>query len=102
MIDIGGGKQRYCSDMTRTYFCKQADPKYAAIHDLVRRANEAAEALVKPGVKLSELDARRPQPDRRRRLRRILHPPAGPFHRPDRPRAGRREQRKPAGGPRRG
>ena len=33
--------------MTRTYFCKQADPKYAAIHDLVRRANEAAEALVK-------------------------------------------------------
>ncbi|WP_414600609.1 M24 family metallopeptidase [Allofournierella sp.] len=57
VIDIGGKKQRYCSDMTRTYFCKEADPKYAAIHDLVRRANEAAEALVKPGVKLSELDA---------------------------------------------
>ena len=57
MIDIGGRKQRYCSDMTRTYFCKQADPKYADIHDLVRRANEAAEAMVKPGVRLSELDA---------------------------------------------
>ena len=29
----------------------------AAVHDLVRRANEAAEALIKPGVRLCELDA---------------------------------------------
>ena len=57
VIDIGGRKQRYCSDMTRTYFCGYADPKYTAVHDIVRRANEAAEKLVRPGVALCELDA---------------------------------------------
>ncbi len=57
VIDIGGKKQRYCSDMTRTYFCKTAPEKHAELHDLVRRANEAAEALVKPGVRLCDLDA---------------------------------------------
>lgn len=56
VIDMGCRKDRYCSDMTRTYFCKSADPKYAAIHDLVREANEKAEAILKPGVKLCELD----------------------------------------------
>ena len=39
VIDMGCRKDRYCSDMTRTFFCKTADPKYAAIHDLVRSAN---------------------------------------------------------------
>lgn len=56
VLDIGGKKDGYCSDMTRTYFCKSADPRHAAIHDLVRRANEAAEALVRPGVPLCDLD----------------------------------------------
>ena len=56
VLDIGGKKGGYCSDMTRTYFCKQADPRHAALHDLVRRANEAAEALVRPGVRLCDLD----------------------------------------------
>ena len=56
VVDMGCRKDRYCSDMTRTYFCKSADPRYAAIHDLVREANEKAEAILKPGVKLCELD----------------------------------------------
>ena len=56
VLDIGGKKGGYCSDMTRTYFCRTADARYTAIHDLVRRANEAAEALVRPGVPLCELD----------------------------------------------
>lgn len=56
VLDIGGKKDGYCSDMTRTYFCKQVSERHAAIHDLVRRANEAAEALVRPGVPLCELD----------------------------------------------
>ena len=56
VLDIGGKKDGYCSDMTRTYFCRSVSDKHAAIHDLVRRANEAAEALVKPGVPLCELD----------------------------------------------
>lgn len=56
VIDTGGRYQRYCSDMTRTFFCKSADPKYLAIHDLVRSANELAEAMVRPGIPLRELD----------------------------------------------
>ena len=43
--------------MTRTYFWKKADPKYTAIHDLVREANERAEALIRPGVRFCDIDA---------------------------------------------
>lgn len=57
VLDIGCRKDRYCSDMTRTFFCKSADPAYAAIHDLVREANERAEAMIRPGVRLCDLDA---------------------------------------------
>ena len=57
LFDMGCVKDRYCSDMTRTWFCGQPTEKQAAVHDLVRRANEAAEALIKPGVKLCDLDA---------------------------------------------
>ncbi|MCI1966203.1 MAG: Xaa-Pro peptidase family protein [Oscillospiraceae bacterium] len=57
LIDMGCVWKRYCSDMTRTYFCGKADPEYASIHDLVRSANEKAESMIKPGVKLSSIDA---------------------------------------------
>ena len=57
LFDMGCVKDRYCSDMTRTWFCGQPTEKQAAVHDLVRRANEAAEALIKPGVRLCDLDA---------------------------------------------
>ena len=56
VIDMGCRKDRYCSDMTRTFFFRSADPKYTAIHDLVREANELAESMVRPGVPLKELD----------------------------------------------
>ena len=56
VIDMGCRKNRYCSDMTRTYFCKEAAPEFAAIHDLVRTANELAESMVRPGVPLCDFD----------------------------------------------
>lgn len=56
VIDMGCRKDRYCSDMTRTFFCGEPDPKYAAIHDLVREANEIAESMIRPGIPLCELD----------------------------------------------
>ena len=46
VIDIGGRKDRYCSDMTRTYFCKEASDEYKKIHDIVRVANEKAEEII--------------------------------------------------------
>lgn len=57
VIDMGCLKDGYCSDMTRTYFCKEAAPEYAAIHDLVRRANEKAESIIRPGVRFCDIDA---------------------------------------------
>lgn len=57
VVDIGGRKDRYCSDMTRTFFCKEAPEEYAKIHDVVREANELAERMIKPGVPLKDLDA---------------------------------------------
>ena len=55
-MDFGCMVEGYCSDMTRTFFCRAADPKYAAIHDLVREANELAESMLRPGVPLCDLD----------------------------------------------
>ncbi|MBQ6383838.1 MAG: aminopeptidase P family protein [Clostridia bacterium] len=57
LIDMGCKKNRYCSDMTRTFFCKRADPEQARIHDLVREANERAESIIRPGVRFCDIDA---------------------------------------------
>ena len=42
VIDMGCRKNRYCSDMTRTFFC--------------REANELAESMLRPRVPLCDLD----------------------------------------------
>ena len=57
LIDMGCVYKGYCSDMTRTYYCKSADPEQTAIHDLVRTAVEKAEAIIKPGVRFCDIDA---------------------------------------------
>jgi Xaa-Pro dipeptidase len=57
VLDVGCIKDGYCSDMTRTFFYKEVSDKHRQIYELVRRANEAAEALVRPGVRLCDLDA---------------------------------------------
>lgn len=57
VIDIGCVKDRYCSDMTRTFFWKKADPRHLKLHDTVREAYEKAAALVRVGVPLCEVDA---------------------------------------------
>lgn len=57
LFDIGGRRRNYCSDMTRTFFWGEPVEETARIYDIVRRANEAAEALIKPGVRFCDLDA---------------------------------------------
>ena len=56
LFDIGGRYRNYCSDMTRTFFWGEPDTETAKIYDIVRRSNEAAEALIKPGVRMCDLD----------------------------------------------
>ena len=57
LFDVGGLYHEYCSDMTRTFFYKYADPHAVEVYELVRAANEAAEALIRPGVPIASLDA---------------------------------------------
>ncbi len=56
LFDIGGRLEGYCSDMTRTFLWGEADAETLRIHDVVRRANEAAEAMVRPGVRFCDVD----------------------------------------------
>lgn len=56
LFDVGCIKDGYCSDMTRTFCYKEVSEKNREIYELVRRANEAAIAKIKPGVPLCELD----------------------------------------------
>lgn len=56
LIDVGAKRQRYCSDMTRTYFFGDVPEEIKKVHSIVREACETAEALVRPGVPLAELD----------------------------------------------
>lgn len=56
LFDIGGKARGYCSDMTRTFFWGEPDEVTRRIYDVVLHANEAAEALVAPGVPLCDLD----------------------------------------------
>ena len=57
LIDMGCVWKGYCSDMTRTFYCKSVDDEQAAIHDLVRTAVEKAEAVIKPGARFCDIDA---------------------------------------------
>jgi len=57
ICDIGCVKSDYCSDMTRTFFYKTASEKARAVYDLVRRANLAAIAAVRPGARFCDVDA---------------------------------------------
>jgi len=55
-LDIFAPIGRYWCDMTRTVFYRSVSKKQREVYELVRRANEAAEAAVRPGALLSELD----------------------------------------------
>ncbi len=56
LIDMGVVLDHYRSDMTRVIFYGEIDPKLQEIYDVVRRAQDKAISLCKPGVRLGELD----------------------------------------------
>ena len=57
IFDIFTPISRYWCDMTRTVFYKTVSDRQRQVYELVKRANEAAEAAVRPGVPLARLDA---------------------------------------------
>lgn len=56
IIDMGCKYHGYCSDMTRTVFFGSITEKQIEVYELVKKANESAEKIIKPGMKLSDID----------------------------------------------
>lgn len=58
VVDIGGPVEPgYYSDSTRTYSLGEPDPVIAGQYAVLRRAQEAAVAAVRPGITASDVDA---------------------------------------------
>lgn len=56
ILDLGLNLNHYMSDMTRTVFFGEATDEQKKVYDIVKRANQAGKAAVRPGVALKEVD----------------------------------------------
>ncbi len=56
LFDVGCKKDWYCSDMTRTFFTAEPTEHQRRVYDTVRRANEEAEKVVRPGIEFAQID----------------------------------------------
>jgi len=56
IIDMGGIKNGYCSDMTRSFHLGIPSKEYINVYHLVLKANLSAISAVKPGVRFSDID----------------------------------------------
>ena len=57
VIDLGGIKDHYCSDMTRTIVVgKKVSDEMKEIYNIVKLAQEEAVKAVKPGIPIKEID----------------------------------------------
>jgi Xaa-Pro aminopeptidase len=57
VLDIGGTRDGYCSDTSRTAFVGDPPAEFAALHAVLREAQRAACDAVRPGVPAAEIDA---------------------------------------------
>jgi len=57
LIDWGAVVGGYCSDLTRVVFIGRISPRIGVIHEVVRRAQEAGIAALRPGVSGKSADA---------------------------------------------
>ncbi|WP_226899555.1 M24 family metallopeptidase [Nonomuraea phyllanthi] len=58
VVDIGGQLPNgYCSDSTRTYSVGEPPAEFAAYYEVLRQAQDAACAAVRPGVSCESVDA---------------------------------------------
>ncbi|MGM9660005.1 MAG: M24 family metallopeptidase [Faecousia sp.] len=56
VLDIGGLKDNYCSDMTRTVFLGTVSARQREIYEVVREANRRGIAAAKPGNRMCDVD----------------------------------------------
>jgi Xaa-Pro aminopeptidase len=57
VVDIGGTRAGYCSDMTRNYVIGKVPAGYADLHAVLEEAQQAAVEAVAPGVTAEAIDA---------------------------------------------
>ena len=57
ILDIGGKKDGYCSDMTRTVFLGEVSERQKEIYNIVLEANLRGIAAAKPGNRMCDVDA---------------------------------------------
>lgn len=57
LVDFGCRFEGYCSDLTRTLFFGEPDPKLARAFTTVHRAKQEGVSRIKAGAKASEIDA---------------------------------------------
>jgi Xaa-Pro aminopeptidase len=57
IIDMGGRKEGYCADFTRTLVLGEPDARFREIYLLVRRAQAGAEGAIKAGMNSLDADA---------------------------------------------
>ena len=57
VLDIGGTRDGYCSDTTRTAFVGEPPAEFAELYEVLERAQAAACDAVRPGVAAEEVDA---------------------------------------------
>lgn len=57
VLDIGGTRDGYVSDTSRTAFLGEAPPEFAALFAVLRDAHQAACGAVRPGIPAAEIDA---------------------------------------------
>ncbi len=56
MMDIGCNLNGYCSDMTRMFVVGDVWPRFKKIYDIVHAAHDMAIEMIKPGVRIAEID----------------------------------------------
>lgn len=56
VVDIGGMKDHYASDMTRTFFLGTVSEKQREVYNIVLEANLRGIAAAKPGNRMSDVD----------------------------------------------
>jgi Xaa-Pro aminopeptidase len=57
VLDFGGNREWYCSDITRTVHVGKPDEETVKVHDAVRRSQEAGYAAAKGGATAESVDA---------------------------------------------
>jgi len=63
VVDIGGTMPSgYCSDCTRTYVIGEPPPEFAAYYEVLKGAQDAACAAVRPGASAESVDAAAREP----------------------------------------